>query len=226
MAPSPPKIRTKIVVATLRIFSLPSVSQTEFNSHARRKIHRLAVASCWLELDLLRCACCCFIETMPQTAYNPIHLNAAVRQEYHLENDVTFYPQTTPFRGVLRMRFVQDINRRRRAFAGRRFLLRRFGRYRLIREAGGLQCAPLAAAWRRNRYAVSEARARHRAANSFIAAGPVAVSRSTRQGGRATTIDVRGFVRITLAGDSVGVAEAAGLYFVQRSHDGCRSGTA
>src|SRR6266849_3723739 len=118
MVPSPLKIRTKIVVATLRIFSLPSVSQTEFNSHARREIHRLAFAPCRLELDLLRCASCCFIETMAQTAYNPVHLNAAVRQENHFENNVPFYFQTTPFRGVLRTRFVQDINRRRRAFAG------------------------------------------------------------------------------------------------------------
>src|SRR5713226_847851 len=223
MAPSPPKIRTKIVVATLRIFSLPSVSQTEFNAHARREIHRLAFASCRLELDLLRCASCCFIETVAQAAYNPVHLNAAVRQEHHLDNNIPFYFQTTPFRGVLRTWLVQDVNRRRGAFAGRRFFLWRLGRDRLVREAGGLQCAALAAAWRRNRRAVTEAGARHGAANSFVAAGAVAVSRSTRQCGRAKTIDVRGLVRITLTRDSVGIAEAAGLHFVHRSHDSCRS---
>src|SRR6266849_10370447 len=91
MAPSPLKIRTKIVVATLLIFSLPSVSQTEFNSHARREIHWLAVPFSRLELDLLRCASCCFIKTMAQTTYHPVHLNAAVRQENHFENNVTFY---------------------------------------------------------------------------------------------------------------------------------------
>src|SRR5216684_3793686 len=151
--PSPLKIRTKIVVATLRIFSLPSVSQTEFNSHARREIHRLALASCRLEPDLLRRASCCFIEPVAQTAYDSVHLDGAVREEYHLENDVTFYFQTTPFRGVLGTWFFQDVNRRRGAFAGRRFLLWRLGRDRLIREAGGLQCAALAAAWWRNRRA-------------------------------------------------------------------------
>src|SRR2546428_572506 len=105
MVPSPLKIRTKIVVATLHIFSLPSVSQTEFNSHARREIHRLAFPFCRLELDLLRRASCCFIETMAQTAYYPVHLNTAVCQEYHFENNVTFYSQTTPLRRVLRTWF-------------------------------------------------------------------------------------------------------------------------
>src|ERR1700682_937743 len=223
MAPTPLKIRMKIVVTTLRIFSLPSISisQTEFNSHARREIHRLTFAPCRLELDLLRCASCCFIETVAQPAYDPVHLDAAVRQEHHLDNNVTFYFQTAPFRGVLRMRFFQDINRRRGAF-GRRFLLGRLGRDRLVREAGGLQRAALGA-WRRIRRAVTEARARHRAANSFIAAGSVTVSRSTRQCGRTKSIDVSGFVRITLTGDSVGIAEAAGLHLVHRGHDGSRS---
>src|ERR1700674_867419 len=220
MAPTPLKIRTKIVVVILRIFSLPSVSQTEFNSHARREIHRLAFASRRLELDLLRCASRCFIETVAQTTYHSVHLDAAVRQEYHIENHVTFYFQTTPFRGVLRTRLLQDVNSRRGAF-GRRFLLGRLGD-RLIREAGGLQRAALGA-WRRIRRAVTEPGARHRAADSFIAAGAVAVSRPTRQSGRTKTIDVRGFVRITLASDSVGIAEAAGLHFVHRSHHRCRS---
>src|ERR1700694_4584925 len=131
MVPTPLKIKTKIVIATLRIFSLPSISQTEFNSHARREIHRLTFAPCRLELDLLRCASCCFIETVAQTAYDSVHLDAAVRQEHHLDYNVTFYFQTTPFRGVLRMRFFQDVKRRRGAL-GRRFLLGRLGRDRLI----------------------------------------------------------------------------------------------
>src|SRR5467141_3254049 len=118
MVPTPLRISAKIAVATaLRIFSLPSVSQTKFNSHARREIHRLAFASCRLELDLLRCASRCLIETMAQAADNPVHLNAAVRQEYHLQYNVAFDFQATPFRGVLRMRFFQNVNRRRGAFA-------------------------------------------------------------------------------------------------------------
>src|SRR3984893_13837820 len=181
MAPTPLKIRTKIVVVILRIFSLPSVSQTEFNSYASREIHRLAFASRRLELDLLRGASRCFIETVAQTTYHSVHLDAAVRQEYHIENHVTFYFQCTPFRGVLRTRLLQDVDSRRGAF-GRRFLLRRL-RDGLIREAGGLQRAALGA-WRRIRRAVTEPGARHRAADSFITAGAVAVSSATRQRGR------------------------------------------
>src|ERR1700676_2096871 len=183
MVPTPLKIRTKIVVATLRIFSLPSVSQTEFNSHASREIHRLTFASRRLELDLLRCASRCFIETVAQTTYHSVHLDAAVRQEYHIENHVTFYFQTTPFRGVLRTRFLQDVNSRRGVFAARRFLLRCLGRGCLIREPCRLQRTALGA-WRRIRRAVTEPGARHRAADSFITAGAVAVSRPTRQSGR------------------------------------------
>src|ERR1700674_70968 len=182
MVPTPLKIKTKIVIATLRICSLPSISQTEFNSHARRKIHRLTFAPCRLELDLLRGASCCFIKTMAETTHNPVHLNASVRQEYHLENNVAFNSQSTPFRGVLRTRFFQNVNRGRGAFTVRRSLLGRLGRHRLIRESGGLQRAALAA-WRRIRRAVAETSARHRAAYSFVAAGSVAISRSTRQCG-------------------------------------------
>jgi hypothetical protein len=47
--PTPLKIRMRIAVATLRIFFLPSISRTEFNAHARRKIHRLAFAFCRLD---------------------------------------------------------------------------------------------------------------------------------------------------------------------------------
>src|SRR5437879_13842198 len=88
MAPTPLRISTKIVVATLRIFSLPSVSQTEFNSHARGEIHRLTFPFCRLELDLLRRTTCCFIETMAQTAYYPVYLTAHVCQEFHLKTHV------------------------------------------------------------------------------------------------------------------------------------------
>src|SRR5260370_5073504 len=219
--PSPLKIRTKIVVAALRIFSLPSVSQTEFNSHARGEIHRLTLPFCGLEFNLLRSSSRCVIQTMAQPAYHPVHLNAAVCQEYHLKNNVTFYLQTTPLCRVLRMWFLQYVNRRRGAFAGRRFLLGRFGgSHCLIREACGLQRSALGGWWRNCR-AVAKACARYCAANSFVPTGAVAVSRSTRQRGRTKTIDVCGFVWITLAMDPGGIPETAGLHFVHRGHD-CR----
>jgi hypothetical protein len=91
-APSPLKITIEKNVAALRIFSLPSVSQAEFNSHARREIHWLTFAFGRLEFNLLRCASRCFIEPMAQTAYHPVHLNTAVCQEYHLKDNVAFNP--------------------------------------------------------------------------------------------------------------------------------------
>src|SRR5207245_8326714 len=94
------------------------------------------------------------------------------------------------------------------------FLLGRFGCHRLVREPRGLQRAALGAAWRRIRNAVSETRARHRAADSFIAAGAVPVSRSARQRRRAETIDVRCFVWIALAGHTVMIVKYAGVTFV------------
>ena len=47
-------------------FLSPSVGQTEFNPHARRKIHRLAFAFCRFELDLLRRSHRRFIEAVAQ----------------------------------------------------------------------------------------------------------------------------------------------------------------
>src|ERR1700740_3116322 len=138
MVPSPLKIRKKLNITALRIFSLPSVSQTEFNSNTRREIHRLAIALCRLELDLLRRASRRFIETMTETAYHPVHLNAPICQEDHLENDVAFNLQTTPLGRVLWMWFVQDVNRRCCALARRCFLLGRFSSDRLVREARAL----------------------------------------------------------------------------------------
>src|SRR5258708_38093326 len=88
----------------------PLVRQTKLNSHARREIHRLTLAFCRLEFDLLRRASRRFIQTVAQTAYHAVHLNAAAREEYHLENNVTFNLQTTPFRGVLPTWFCQDAN--------------------------------------------------------------------------------------------------------------------
>src|ERR1700687_6125815 len=78
MAPTPLKIRTKIVVVILRIFFLPSVSQTEFNSHARRKIHRLAITFCRLELNLLGRMGRTLIEAVPDPAKDAVHLDRAV----------------------------------------------------------------------------------------------------------------------------------------------------
>src|SRR5260370_16998038 len=98
-------IRTKIVIAALRIFSLPSVCQTEFNSHARRKIHWLALASRRFELDLLCCPSCRFIETVAQAAHHPAYLDGAVCQEYHFQHDLTLHLHPPPSSVLTRTSF-------------------------------------------------------------------------------------------------------------------------
>src|SRR6266536_2151452 len=75
--PSPLNARTRTVVAALRIFSLPSIRQTEFNPHARRKIHRLAFAPCRLEFNLLRRASLVFIDTTAPNTHDAAHLDGA-----------------------------------------------------------------------------------------------------------------------------------------------------
>src|SRR5207244_4063389 len=125
------------------------------------------------------------------------HLDAAAGKKYHIENNVAFNLQATPFCGVLWTRFVQDVNRRRGVFARRRFLFWRCAGDVLIRKASGLQRGALGA-WRWVRRAIAEAGARHGAANSFIAARAVSVSRSPSQRRRTKTIDVAGCVRLTI----------------------------
>src|SRR5215472_16009726 len=73
---------------------------------------------------------------------------------------------------------------------------------------------------------IAETCARHRTANSLSASRTVAVAISARKRWRAQAVDVGCVIRVALAGYSVGIAEAACLHFVDRSHDGCRRGAA
>src|ERR1700732_3937914 len=85
MVPSPLDASTRMaVIDTLRIFLLPSVGQAELNPHAGRKIHRLAVPLCRLELDLLCCVNGGLVETVAQSAYHVAHLHRTARQEHHV----------------------------------------------------------------------------------------------------------------------------------------------
>src|SRR5262249_9735268 len=74
-----------------------SVGQTEFNANASRVVHRLALAQSWLEFDLLRGAGRGFIQSVSQAADDSIYLYMAARQKNHIQNDVAFQLQTTPF---------------------------------------------------------------------------------------------------------------------------------
>ena len=99
----------------------------------------------------------------------------------------------------------------------------------LIAKAGGLHRAFAAAATRgRICDAISEAGAGYRAANTFVTAGAIAVAGTARKRGRTLAVDVGGFIGIAVARHAIGIAEAAGLNFVQRGNDrgGSRAATA
>src|SRR5215469_5034762 len=219
--PNPLSNTPHTTTAPLCMFSLPSVGQAELNSHACREIDWLALALCRFELDLLRRPLGGLIESMTQTADDPLYLNAPVREKDHVQNYVAFDFQTAPFRSILRMQFFQNVYRRGGAFVVRRFFLRRFGYYRFIREAALMNGAFFRRAWGRIRNSVAETRARHGAANSFGASRAVTIAVSTGQCRRAQAVHVGPVVRITLARYSVGIAKSTGLHFVQRCHD-CR----
>src|SRR5689334_20226088 len=89
-----------------------SVGQTEFNANASRVIDCLALAQGRLELDLLRGPGRGLIQSMPQTADDSIYLYVAACRKNHIQNNVAFQLQTTPFRCVLGTRLVQDDNGR------------------------------------------------------------------------------------------------------------------
>ena len=113
------------------------------------------------------------------------------------------------------LRFVQDVNRR--VVAPSPLAAFFFGAsVATVWSPKPEDCTvPLfaAARWRIGG-SVAKTRARHRAANSFVAAGAIAIARSARQCGRAQTVHVGRIVRIALTGDPVRIAKSAGLHFV------------
>src|SRR5216684_5046120 len=125
VVPNPLDISPSMIAASLRISLSPSVGQAELNPHAGRRIHRLAVPLCRLELDFLRGLDRGLIEAVAESADNAIDLNGTVRQKYQIEDHVPLDSQTAPFRGVLRTRFGHNVDHRSRGVGGRSSLLRR-----------------------------------------------------------------------------------------------------
>src|SRR5215471_2045347 len=159
-----------------------SVGQTEFNANASRVVHRLALAQGRLELDLLRGPGRGFIQSMSQTADDSIYLYVAAGCENHIQDNVTFQLQTTPFRGVLGPRLVQDDNSRvRRTLVA--FLLGSLGHRRaLVGKSAGLHrpAATLTAAlWGHGR-TVAKPGASDGPADALLAAGSVSIARAVR----------------------------------------------
>src|ERR1700733_4593734 len=68
-----PRINTRIFFDSVRMFISPSVGHPKFNSDYGRVIHRLALALCRFEFDLLRRPDCGFVQAMAQTTHYAIH---------------------------------------------------------------------------------------------------------------------------------------------------------
>src|SRR6516162_10043787 len=125
-AAAPPTAKNKSAKTNLRILLLPSVGQTKFNANASRVVHRLALAQSRLEFDLLRGLRSRLIESVSQTVHHAVYLHMSAGQKDHVQRDVAFQFQATPFGGVLRFRFVQDGNRGVRGSVVAGFFLRSF----------------------------------------------------------------------------------------------------
>src|SRR5713226_326773 len=160
VVPNPLDISPSMIATSLCISLSPSVGPAELNPHSSPIIHRLAVPLCRLELDFLRGFDRGLIEAVAQSADNAIDLNGTVRQKYQIEDHVPLDSQATPFRGVLRTRFVHNVNHGSRGVGGRSSLLRSVCRDGCIGKSRALHRAMLASARRRIGYPVSKAGAR------------------------------------------------------------------
>src|SRR5882724_2586278 len=178
-----PAAKNSKAKTNLRILLLPSVCQTELNTNASRVVHRLALAQGRLEFDLLRGLGCGLIESMAQATGDAVHLHVSAGQEHHIQHHVAFQFQATPFGRIVGAGFVQDGNSGvRRTIVGSLFLGSFRGGNRLVAKTSRLNGSAFSTAGRRIRRAISKSGTRHRAANSLIASGAVAVARSVREG--------------------------------------------
>ncbi len=82
----------------------------EFNPHARRKIDRLIVLLCRLELNLLSRANSGFIQAMAQTTDDAINMHGAVGEENQVQDNVTFQLEAAAFGCVLGTGFFKNGN--------------------------------------------------------------------------------------------------------------------
>src|SRR5512140_3026818 len=97
--------------------------QLKHNMYRRGHIAGLSIALCRLESNLLRGDGGSFVESMAKPSDDLQHLDSSTRLEDNLQVNFTLDLQAARFRGVLRLRFFQDLNRnqsRRSAFCRRR----------------------------------------------------------------------------------------------------------
>src|SRR5260370_33005591 len=102
VVPNPLDISPSMIAASLRISLSPSVGQAELNPHAGRRIHRLAVPLCRLELDFLRGSGRRLIQAVAEAASNPIDPNGTVGQQNQNQDHPAPESLTPPFPSGLR----------------------------------------------------------------------------------------------------------------------------
>src|SRR5260370_25148388 len=145
-------------------------------------MHGLGISLGRFEFYLLSCPLRGLIEAMAKPTHDSVHLDRAVSLEDHVEYHVTLEPKTTPFRGVLRMRFVQNINRGGRRIARCRLLFRCVIGHAGISKPAALHHSMLATAPRRRLcYAISESGTRDRPTDALAAARTISVPITPRQ---------------------------------------------
>src|SRR5713226_1777426 len=144
------------------------------------------------------------------------HAHLAVGSKNNLDQHLALELQPSGLLGVKRTRFVQNHHRLHRRGSLRRASLGRFRLRAGIAEAGILDSAAAArsALSGRDGDAVAKAGAGDGAADAVRPASAVTVAGAAGQVVRASLGDVGALVGIALAGQAVGIAEAASLDLV------------
>src|SRR5271154_4015035 len=125
---------------------------------------------------------------MAESTDDFVDLNGTVCEENEVHDNVSLNAEATTFGRVFRLGLVGDAGRRVGWTAGSSLLLGSFRGVRGVAESACDDAALLATAWRRVGGAVAEASARHRASNSILATGSVAIAFAAGQSGRTEAI--------------------------------------
>ncbi len=95
---------------TLHVSIASSLRDLKDHVHHGRGIHYLAVAQSRLESHLIGGCNSSFVQPMPQTAHNAIHVQSSVCPEHHFQQNFSLKLQTASFVGINRVRLEGDLH--------------------------------------------------------------------------------------------------------------------
>src|SRR4029077_20598597 len=163
-----------------------------------------------------------FIEAVTETAYYTVHMQCSVCRKTHFQQDLAFQLHIASFLGVNRIRLEGDFDRS----CCRPAILQYLGSGTL----GDLLCSEAArgdalaiaaaVAFSGSGYSITKICAGDRAFDSFCAAGAIALSGARGHVKRSERCCIKLRALLAGAGQSVGISEAAGLNFFDRSVHG------